>query len=93
MFGGPRRQGDQLAADDVLYTCGRDKLMIVYPGERSIERWSLATLQREKTASVPDVHKDPLHWVIMGNNSKGPMMMWSKARRPCLMPNKCSLSR
>jgi hypothetical protein len=68
----------ELSAEDILYACGRDKLMIIDQAQRTIQRWSLATFEREKTASVPKEHTGPLHWVIMGSNSAGPLMLWSE---------------
>src|SRR5262249_50205088 len=40
----------ELPTEDVVYGCGRDKLMIVLAGQKLIRRYSLRTFEREKTA-------------------------------------------
>ena len=65
-----------IPADKVLYAAGRDKLMVVLPGGRIVQRWSLTDFQREKTVAVPnsfDVRK-----IVMGSNSQGPLLLFSK---------------
>ena len=62
-------------AEHVLFAAGRDKLMVVLPGGKIIQRWNLENFQREKTVAVPngfDVRK-----VVMGSDSQGPLLLWS----------------
>ncbi|HEY7423356.1 MAG TPA: protein kinase [Gemmataceae bacterium] len=65
----------ELPTEDIVYACGRDKLMIVLPGQRIIWRWSLRTFQREKTAPVPDDR--PVLKAAMGSHSHGPLLLWT----------------
>ena len=64
-------------ADDMLYACGLDTLMIVLPGQKLIQRWSLRTFQREKTAPVPG--DQPVLTALMGGSSRGPLVLWAGA--------------
>jgi hypothetical protein len=63
-----------LPADEVLYAAGLDKLMVVLPGQKLIQRWDLRTFQRETIAEVPDDR--PVRLVLMGCNSRGPLLLW-----------------
>ena len=38
----------------IKFAAGRDYLMIVRPGQRLLERWSLETFRREKVAPLPN---------------------------------------
>lgn len=68
----------ELPTEDVVYACGRDKLMIVLAGQRIIQRWSLTTFRREKSAPVPD--ERPVLRAVMGCNSRGPLLLWTGGR-------------
>jgi serine/threonine protein kinase/mono/diheme cytochrome c family protein len=59
--------------DDVLYAAGRDKLMVVVPGQRLIQRWDLHTGRREKTAPAPD---GVVASALMGCNGAGPLLLF-----------------
>jgi hypothetical protein len=63
-----------LPAEEVVYAAGLDKLMVVLPGQRVIQRWDLHTFQREKLAEVPDDR--PVRLALMGCNSHGPLLLW-----------------
>jgi hypothetical protein len=64
--------------DDVLYAAGRDKLLIVVPGQRLLQRWDLHTGKREKTVPISD--ERPIRLAVMGCHSEGPLMLWSEGK-------------
>lgn len=59
--------------EDVLPTAGRDELMLVFPGQKLIQRWSLKSFKREKVAPLPG--KGTTHTALMGNSSQGPLLV------------------
>jgi len=63
-----------VTSDQVLYAAGQDKLMVVLPGERLIQRWDLATLKRDSMVPVPGA-KTPLR-VLLGSDSDGPLWLY-----------------
>jgi hypothetical protein len=65
----------ELPTEDVLFACGRDKLMLVLPGQRLIQRLHLPTLKRERTEAVPG--DAPVKLVRMGCASDGPLALWA----------------
>ena len=65
----------ELPTEDVLFACGRDKLMLVLPGQGLIQRWSLRTFQRELTDKVPGTA--PVKLVRMGCASDGPLALFA----------------
>jgi S1-C subfamily serine protease len=58
---------------EVLVAAGADKLFVVLPEQRIIQRWNLNTLQRELTTTVP-VEGTPIG-AVMGSASRGPLLM------------------
>jgi mono/diheme cytochrome c family protein len=64
-----------IPADDVRFAAGRDKLLVVLPGEKVVQRYDLRTFQREKTAPVPG--GGSVQIALMGYNSQGPLALWS----------------
>ena len=60
-------------ADDVLIAAGADKLLVVYPGEKTIERWSLTTFDKEATGQIESRQK--VIAVAMGNATAGPLVL------------------
>jgi serine/threonine protein kinase len=64
----------ELPTEDVVYACGRDKLMVVLAGQRIIKRFDLRTFQSEKIAPVPD--ERPVLRAVMGSYSRGPLLLW-----------------
>jgi mono/diheme cytochrome c family protein len=64
-----------LPDDDVRFAAGRDKLLIVLPGQKLIQRWSLQTFAREKTVPVPDDR--PVRIARMGSDAPGPLGLWT----------------
>jgi hypothetical protein len=70
-----------LPADQVLYAAGLDKLLIVLPSQRLLQRWSLTTFQREKT--VPIAGDEGVRGAFMGCSSHGPLLLFmGKLLRP-----------
>ena len=61
-------EGDLIAA-------GREKLFIVSPSKMMLQRWSLATLEREKVAQLSI--KEAPQRALLGANSNGPLMLTS----------------
>ena len=59
---------------------GREKLIILLPGANVIQRWSLATLERELTVANPITH--PLKSLSMGSNSDGPLVAVTTSGAP-----------
>jgi serine/threonine-protein kinase len=64
-----------LPPGDVVYACGREKLMLVLPGQGIIQRYDLRTFERETMAHVPD--ERPVLRAVMGCNSPGPLVLWT----------------
>ena len=65
-------------ADDFHFAAGFEKLMVVLPGQKLIQRWDIKTLQREKTVPAPqgiDVKR-----LLMGHASAGPLLLWERAK-------------
>lgn len=65
----------QLDTEDVVYVCGREKLMVILPVNRTIQRYDLATCICETTKPVPGDH--PVLKAVMGGNSRGPLLLWT----------------
>ena len=62
------------APDDVRYAAGRDKLLVVLPGQKIIQRYDLRTFEREKIAPVPG--GGTVLTALMGSDSQGPLALW-----------------
>ena len=56
-------------AADVKFAANRKHLIIILPSQKMIQRWSLATLQREAIAPF----SKPVDIALMGSNSEGPL--------------------
>ncbi len=67
-----------LPADDekLLIAAGLEKLLVVLPGSRTIERWDLRTFKRETSIKYP-IKGDVLA-VAMGSASQGPAALLAK---------------
>jgi hypothetical protein len=62
-------------ADDVLYAAGLDKLMVVAPTQRFLQRWDLRSGKREKTAPLPE--GGPVLKALMGCSGRGPLLLFA----------------
>lgn len=58
---------------DVLVAGGRDKLVLVFPGQKLMQRWRLAPFEREKTAPMPA--KGTAQRAMLGQDSYGPVLV------------------
>jgi hypothetical protein len=65
-----------IADDDIQFAAGMDKLVVVLPTQNLIQRWSLATLERELTATL--AVKGRVQAVCMGAASNGPLLVSSE---------------
>ncbi|MGE3803628.1 MAG: hypothetical protein AB7K24_03030 [Gemmataceae bacterium] len=61
-----------VAEDLVHFAAGMDKLLIYLPTASVLQRWSLATLERETTVAMP-LSKPP-NLLLMGSASAGPLV-------------------
>jgi hypothetical protein len=61
-----------LAEDSVKFAAGSEKLVIVYPVARVIQRWCLKTLQRE--VNIPLPINATVHGIALGSASRGPVL-------------------
>jgi S1-C subfamily serine protease len=63
----------ELSGDNVKFGAGLEKLVVVYPDDGLIQRWDLATRQRELT--VPLVSKLKVQKLALGSASRGPVFL------------------
>jgi hypothetical protein len=61
-----------LPSDDALVAAGARKFVIVSPGQGVVHRWDLASLERERTVTLP--FNGSISSVAMGSGSSGPVM-------------------
>jgi hypothetical protein len=73
-----------VAEDDVKIAASRDKLIVVLPGARLIQRYSLATFEREVTTPVPE--GKPVSVALMGSASHGPLVLCGEGGAVALDP-------
>lgn len=59
--------------DDALIAGCAEKLVIVLPGQKLMQRWSLETFTREKVAQLPG--KGTTVRALMGANGRGPLLL------------------
>jgi hypothetical protein len=60
--------------DDTLYAAGLDSLVVVMPGQKLLQRWSLDTFER--SPPVPFRSDAPFRIAAMGSASRGPLLLW-----------------
>jgi serine protease Do len=60
-------------AGNFLYAAGADKLVVILPDKKLIERWSLETFEKEVSAPLPV--EFALTRVAMGSQSAGPLLL------------------
>jgi WD40 repeat protein len=63
-----------VAMDDVQFTCGRDAIIVALPAVKILQRYELKTLQRTKSAPIPDPR--PLCSLKMGSDSTGDVFLY-----------------
>ena len=74
-----------VAEDKVLFAAGMDKLMVLLPDKKLVERWSLTTFEREAAAPLVIHEERPPNWrgrqgaeissAVMGSASDGPLIL------------------
>jgi hypothetical protein len=62
-----------LDSDDIGFTAGADKLVIVLRDQKIIQRWNLANFERELTKTIATTQ--PISMVVMGSASNGPIFV------------------
>jgi hypothetical protein len=62
-----------VVADEVKFTAGQDKLIVVLPATHVLERWGLSPLRREAQGPAPATGK--VTGVLMGSASEGPLLV------------------
>src|SRR5262245_2259863 len=58
--------------DGVKFAAGLEKLLVIAPATNLIQRYDLATCEREQSAPCPI---DGVKWAVMGSASGGPLMV------------------
>ena len=62
-----------LSDDNVKFAAGEHKLVVVMPDKNTIERWSLATREREQSETIQARFK--IQFAAMGSASQGPLLL------------------
>jgi S1-C subfamily serine protease len=76
-----------LPSEDVLYTAGADKLILLYPKERLFQRYSLKTMEAEIKAQRQPIGAR-IQNIVMGSASDGPILAyWGDVRTTEPFPN------
>jgi serine/threonine protein kinase len=63
-----------IASDGVLVTAGAKKLVVVYPDQGIVQRWSLDNFQKELVQKFP--FRCVIKAIAMGSNSDGPLLVY-----------------
>jgi hypothetical protein len=66
-----------VAGDNVLYAASLEKLVLIFPETRMVQRWDLRTREREATATLDGNAK--IFTVLMGSGSYGPLVVCTGA--------------
>jgi hypothetical protein len=65
-----------LAEENVLFAAGMEHLILVYPDQGIIQRYSLSTFEREVTATLPALAGQArVRAIVMGSASYGPLLL------------------
>ncbi|MCA9127328.1 MAG: trypsin-like peptidase domain-containing protein [Planctomycetales bacterium] len=59
--------------EDVLIAAGRERFVLVFPGDSLIQRWRFDGFQRERVDGIPSGHV--MRYAQMGCNSDGPLYL------------------
>jgi hypothetical protein len=62
-----------IASDEVLVAAGSEMLVLVYPDQKVVQRWSLDTFEKGLTKPFPI--RGVIKAIAMGSNSKGPLLV------------------
>jgi hypothetical protein len=66
-----------VAEDEIKFAAGQDKLIVLLPAANLIQRWNLATFERE--LSVANPIGSPVKALAMGSGSNGPLVVTTKS--------------
>lgn len=61
-------------AEDFLFQASAEKLVVIIPSKKVLERWSLRTLEKERSVPMP-VSFAPAR-AALGSASSGPLLLW-----------------
>jgi hypothetical protein len=67
-----------VAEDTVRFAAGLDKLIVYLPGANALQRYSLATFEREVTVPAPTT--TPVDRMLMGSASQGPVVLFCSGK-------------
>src|SRR5207302_10621486 len=67
-----------LAEENVLFTAGLDKLIVVFPDKNLLQRWSLTTGQRETSGVLQS--RGTVKRIVLGSGSNGPLLLVTDER-------------
>jgi S1-C subfamily serine protease len=62
-----------LAADEVFAAAGSEKLILIYPDQRVIQRWQIGSFEKELTRPLP--FAGVVKAVALGSNATGPLLV------------------
>jgi hypothetical protein len=62
-----------MAEDNVLFAAGMEKLLVVLPGQKAVQRWSLTSFEQEASAPIP--FKGTVRTASMGSASGGCLVL------------------
>jgi len=62
-----------LPGDDVMFTAGQNKLIVVVPSKHQVQRWNLETFEREANQTLQ--LKGDVKRAVMGSASSGPAVL------------------
>jgi hypothetical protein len=74
-----------VGGDGVKIAACIDKLIVLLPGSNVIQRYSLATFEREATVPMPI--SDTVSQILMGSASHGPLFLVTHSNRPGIQSN------
>jgi S1-C subfamily serine protease len=78
-----------LDSDNIIFTAGAEKLIVVSVDQSTISRYSLQTFEREVTAQMPVA--GTINAIAMGANSRGPLLVVASSGTEQLSPAGFSL--
>src|ERR1043165_271178 len=67
------------AGDNVKFSAGLTKLVVLFPDTRLIQRWDLISKEKELTLPLPEI--GPPKLVLLGSASQGPVLVGGGAAR------------
>lgn len=70
-------------AGDFLFAASAEKLVVVVPGKKLLERWDLRTFEKERSVPLP-VDFAPAR-IALGSQSAGPLLLWAPVDHTALI--------